>query len=269
LAPEEIERIQLKRRPEMKFLRFARHWIWLAPLALGVAFIAAGGYMVLEGRNAHNDVRDSIVQENITVAEDAPAFGGETVDSAGKADAQADAILKHTLTSTGGYLYAEMGRFLMPEGNYVLPKGTFMTTDGGTTQDITLAATDEAGNPVIVTTDEALAAKNGSDQPVRAWTSDSKLAATNAEGKPLDNPLRATAQTSAFLRTSLGVAVMGFKVSDLVVGVGAFMVAIGGVFVLVLAPAVYYSAELANNYSEIIRRQEAEKAKATPPVPAT
>ena len=26
----------------MKFLRFARHWIWLAPLALGVAFIAAG-----------------------------------------------------------------------------------------------------------------------------------------------------------------------------------------------------------------------------------
>ena len=31
----------------MKFLRFARHWIWLAPLALGVVFIAAGIYMML------------------------------------------------------------------------------------------------------------------------------------------------------------------------------------------------------------------------------
>ena len=253
----------------MKFLRFARHWIWLAPLALGVAFIAAGGYMALEGRNAHNDVRDSIVQENITVADDAPAFGGETVDSAAKADAQAEAILHHTLASTGGYLYAEMGRFMMPEGNYVLPKGTYMTADGGTTQDIALAEKDDNGNPIITTTDEALAAKNASDQPVRAWTSDSKLAATNAEGKPLDNPLRTTAQTSAFLRTSLGVAVMGFKVSDLVMGVGAFMIAIGGVFILVLAPAVYYSAELANNYAEIIKRQEREKAVAGPAIPAT
>ena len=253
----------------MKFLRFARHWIWLAPLALGVAFIAAGGYMVLEGRNAHNDVRDSIVQENITVADDAPAFGGETVDSAGKADAQAEAILHHTLASTGGYLYAEMGRFMMPEGNYVLPKGTYMTADGGTTQDLALAEKDDNGSPIIITTDEALAAKNASDQPVRAWTSDSKLAATNAEGKPLDNPLRTTAQTSAFLRTSLGVAVMGFKVSDLVMGVGAFMIAIGGVFILVLAPAVYYSAELANHYDEIIRGRSKRRPGAGPPIPAT
>src|SRR5574341_2219931 len=230
----------------MKFLRFARHWIWLAPLALGVAFIASGGYMVLEGRNAHDDVRDSVLQENITVSEDAPAFGGEVVDTAGKADAQADAILMHTLTSTGGYLYAEMGRFLLPEGNYVLPKGTYMTADGGTTQDVTLAATDASGKPIIVTTDEALAAKNASDQPVRAWTSDSKLAATDANGKPLDNTLRNTAKDSAFLRTSLGVAVMGFKVSDLVVGMGFFMAAVGGTFILFLAPVTYYAAEVAN-----------------------
>jgi len=252
-----------------KFLRFARHWIWLAPLALGVAFTAAGAYMVLEGRNAHDDVRDSIVQENITVSADAPAFGGETVDSASKADAQADAILHHTLTATGGYLYAEMGRYVMPEGNYVLPKGTYMTADGGTTQDLALAAKDENGAPIITTTDEALAAENASDQPVRAWTSDKELAATDASGKPLDNPLRTTAQTSAFLRTSLGVAVMGFKVSDLVVGVGVFMIAIGAIFVLVLAPAVYYSAELANNYAEIIKRQDMERERLSPQVPAT
>lgn len=244
-----------------RLLRAARHWIWLAPLALGIVFIASGIYMVAEGRSAHNDVRDSIVQENITVSEDAPAFAGQKVDSAAKADAQADAILKHTLAATGGYLYAEMGRFLMPEGNYVLPKGTFLAENGGTTQDVTRAAKDANGNPIITTTDVNLAAKNASGQPIRAWTNDSKLAATTPDGKPLDNPLRTTAQTSAFLRTSLGVAVMGFKVSDLVVGLGAFMILIGGTFVAVIAPAVYYSAELANHYNEIIaRKRETQQA---------
>jgi hypothetical protein len=230
----------------MRILNLARHWVWLAPLVLGFVFVAGGGYMVLEGRAAHDDVRDSVAQENITVSEDAPAFGGEKVDSASKADAQSDAILGHTLASTGGYLYAEMGRFLLPEGNYILPNGTYMTPDGGTTQDVNLAATDGDGNPINVTTDEALAAKNASDQPVRAWTSDATLAATDANGKPLENPLRTTAQNSAFLRTSLGVAVMGFKVSDLVVGVGAFMIVIGATFVVFLAPAVYWAAEVAN-----------------------
>ena len=205
--------------------------------------------MVREGGNAHNDVRDSIIQEDITVSADAPAFGGEAVDSADKADAQSEAILEHTLAATGGYLYAQIGRFLLPEGNYILPNGTYMTPDGGTTQDVGLAAKDANGNAIFTTTDEALAAKNASDQPIRAWTSDSKLAATDANGKPVDNALRNTAKDSAFLRTSLGVAVMGFKVSDLVIGMGFFMVAIGGTFVLFLAPAVYYAAELANRGS--------------------
>lgn len=230
----------------MKFFNLARHWFWLVPIVLGVALIGGGLYMVSEGREAKDEVRDSILQEDISVSEDAPAFGGETVDSAAKADAQSAAILEHTLASTGGYLYAQMGQYLLPEGNYVLPEGTYMTADGGTTQDVALAAKDSDGNPVITTTDEALAAKNASDQPIRAWTSDRTLAATDADGKPVANTLRTTAQTSAFLRTSLGVAVMGFKVSDLVIGMGFFMVAVGGTFILFLAPAVYYAAELAN-----------------------
>jgi len=245
----------------MKLFNLARHWFWLVPIVLGVAFIAGGLYMVGEGRNAHDDVRDSIIQEDITVSADAPAFGGETVDSATKADAQADVILGHTLAATGGYLYAQIGRYLLPEGNYMLPNGTYMTADGGTTQDVALAATDDAGEPIIVTTDEALAAKNASDQPVRAWTSDSKLAATDANGKPVENAVRNTAKDSAFLRTSLGVAVMGFKVSDLVIGMGFFMVAIGGTFVLFLAPAVYYAAELANKRTA--ERGRAELAQTT------
>jgi hypothetical protein len=243
----------------MNVFNLARHWFWLAPIVLGIAFIGGGLYMVREGRNAQDDVRDSIVQEGITVSEDAPAFGGETVDSAGKADAQSDAILEHTLAATGGYLYAGIGRYLLPEGNYMLPNGTYMTADGGTTHDVALAEKDSNGNATIVTTDETLAAKNASDQPIRAWTSDSKLAATDANGKPVENALRNTAKDSAFLRTSLGVAVMGFKVSDLVIGMGFFMVAVGATFVLFLAPAVYYAAELANRrgreqaYGEVAR----------------
>jgi len=246
----------------MRYLKLARHWFWLAPILIGTAFIVGGAYMAVEGRNAHDNVRDSVVQEDITVSEDAPAFGGETVDSAAKADAQSDAILEHTLAATGGYLYADIGRFLLPEGNYILPKGTYMTADGATTQDVTLAATDDNGNAIIVTDDKALAAKNASDQPVRAWTSDSKLAATDANGKPVDNPLRNTAKDSAFLRTSLGVAVMGFKVSDLVVGLGAFMVVMGVMNILFLAPAVYWAAEVAN------QREQTETKKTFPSTPA-
>ncbi len=44
---------------------------------------------------------------------------------------------------------------------------------------------------------------------------------------------------------------------------------IGGVFILILAPAAYYSAELANHYAEIMKKQEREKGQVTPPVPAT
>lgn len=245
-----------------RLTRLVRHWIWLAPLAIGVVFVGAGIFMAVEGRSAHNDVRDSILQEGITVSADAPAFGGEVVDSAGKADAQADAILEHTYAATGGYLYAEMGRFFQPEGNYMLPNGTYLTADGGTTTDVAQAVTDDNGNAINYTTDEALAAKNASDQPVRAWTSDASLAAKDADGNTIPNSLRDTAQTSAFLRTSLGVAVMGFKVSDLVVGVGAFMIVIGAAFVVFIAPAIYYSAEVANHYDKLIKEEERAKRPA-------
>jgi hypothetical protein len=228
----------------------ARHWVWVMPIIVGIAFVAGGAYMVLEGRNAHNDVRDNIAREDITVSEDAPAFGGEKVDSAAKADAQADAILEHTLAATGGYLYAELGSYLLPEGSYILPNGTYMTPDGGTTQDVALAAKDDEGNPINTTSDEALAAKNSNDQPIRAWTKDKTLAATDASGNPVSNPLRTTAQTSAFLRTSLGVAVMGFKVSDLVVGLGVFLAFMGLMNVIIIAPVTYWGIVVADEHEK-------------------
>ena len=57
-----------------KVAKLARHWVWIAPIVLGIAFIVGGGYMVVEGRSAHNDVRDTVAQEQITVSADAPAL---------------------------------------------------------------------------------------------------------------------------------------------------------------------------------------------------
>jgi hypothetical protein len=247
-------------------LKLARHWFWLAPLVLGIVFVGSGIYMVSEGRAAHDDVRDTILQEEITVSEDAPAFGGEVIDSPDKAQAQSDAILEHTLKDSGGYLYAQQGRHLMPEGNFMLPNGTYMAASGdGVTTDVSAALTDDDGNPVNFTTDESLAAINRAGNPVRAWTNNAELAAKDANGNPIANPLRTSALTSANLRTGLGVAVMGFKVSDLVSGLGLFMIVIGATHILFLAPATYYAAELANERAGLKEKKEAAPAGVTQP----
>jgi hypothetical protein len=218
------------------------------PVVVGIAFVAGGAYMMLEGRNAHDDVRDNIVREDIIVAEDADRFSGQKVDSADEADAQSDIILEHTLAATGGYLYAQMGQYFLPEGTYMLPNGTYAAPGGGTTQDEGAAAKDGDGDPIRTTTDVSQAAKNSNDQPIRAWTSDRNAAAKDANGAPVSNSLRNTAQTSAFLRTSLGVAVMGFKLSDLVVALGAFLVFVGLMNVLIMAPVTYWARVVADEH---------------------
>jgi hypothetical protein len=167
----------------MKFVRIARHYLWLAPLVLGLAFIAAGVYMVLEGRDAKDEVRDAIVRENITTSEDA-SIPNVLVDNADTAKSEAAVIEKHVLEITGGKTYAELAR---------------------------------------------------------------------------DDPDRATVLNAVTLRTALNLAVMGFKVSDLVIGMGIFMLVIGATFILFIAPAVYYSAEVANHYAELIKKDESSK----------
>jgi len=172
----------------MRILNIARHWFWLAPLALGVLFIAAGIYMVSEGREAKGDVRDALLRENITTAEDA-GIPNALVDDAATAEAQAAVIEKHYLEITGGKTYAELDR---------------------------------------------------------------------------EDPNRETAFRAAALRTSLNLAVMGLKVSDLVIGVGFFMVAIGGTFVLFLAPAIYWTAEVANEHSPVAKGTLGKQATGAP-----
>ncbi len=162
------------------WVKLVRHWIWIAPLALGVVFVAAGVYMVSEGQSAKNEVRDAIVAENIITPEDA-SIPSVQVNSSATAKAQAAVIEKHYLESTGGKTYAELDR---------------------------------------------------------------------------DDPARETAFRAANLRTSLNLAVMGFEISDLVIGMGVFMVVIGASFVLFIAPAIYYSAEVANHYNELLKKGE-------------
>lgn len=63
--------------------------------------------------------------------------------------------------------------------------------------------------------------KDGAD------TNDEALAAKDANGKPVANPVRNTAFQAAALRTSLYTSVMAWNVSDLVIGLGAMIAAVG------------------------------------------
>ena len=90
--------------------------------------------------------RDHIEREGISfgpiedpaVAEHAPDWAGEPVDTGRKALAQAEIMREHTLSGTGGLTYAEMGRY-QSAANPDDPAGT---------NDEAAAAKDESGQPI-------------------------------------------------------------------------------------------------------------------------
>ena len=90
--------------------------------------------------------RDHIEREGITfgpiedpaVAEHAPDWAGEPVDTGRKALAQAEIMREHTLSNTGGLTYAEMGQYQSAE-NPSDPVGT---------NDPEAAAQDENREPI-------------------------------------------------------------------------------------------------------------------------
>jgi len=90
--------------------------------------------------------RDHIEQEGIVfgpasdpaVAEHAEQWAGEPVDTGSKALAFAEIMREHTLASTNGLTYAEMGRYQSAED----------PTDPAGTNDEAAAAKDENGQPV-------------------------------------------------------------------------------------------------------------------------
>jgi len=100
---------------------------------IGLVFVAGGIYTLVQGFDAKASVRDQLVAQNITTPPDAD-IPNVLVQDAETAHAMANIIGHHALEATGGKTYAEMGRFLTP--------------DGGDTSDEAAALKDENGNPV-------------------------------------------------------------------------------------------------------------------------
>jgi hypothetical protein len=102
-------------------------------ILFGIVAMVAGVLGFLE-------VRDTISRENITATPDAAEIEGvdlepgEQITTGAEAKEFAEIIRTHALAATGGRTYAEMGRFLTPEGEE--------------TSDEAEAAVDEQGRPV-------------------------------------------------------------------------------------------------------------------------
>jgi hypothetical protein len=112
----------------------------------GGVLIAFGIAVVVLGVWGFTFTRDHIERENITfgpiedpaVAEHAPDWAGEPVDTGRKALAMAEIMREHTLSSTGGLTYAEMGQYQSAED----------PSDPVGTNDPEAAAKDENGEPI-------------------------------------------------------------------------------------------------------------------------
>jgi hypothetical protein len=77
---------------------------------VAIFMMVAGVFMFAGGATTWALVQSHLDKENITVAEDATRFGGETVNGPLTAYYQADIINYHALQATGGKTYAEMDR---------------------------------------------------------------------------------------------------------------------------------------------------------------
>jgi hypothetical protein len=112
----------------------------------GGLLIFFGIAVVVLGVWGFHFTRDHIKREGISfgpiedpaVAEHAPDWAGEPVDTGRKALAQAEIMREHTLSSTEGLTYAEMGRY-QSAANPDDPKGT---------NDEAEAAKDDSGQPI-------------------------------------------------------------------------------------------------------------------------
>ncbi len=109
-------------------------------IAASVVLVAFGIGAIVIGATGLNEVRDELAAQKITATDDAAELTdgalqpGQTIDTGSEARSFADIMEHHTLASTEGKRYAEMGRFL--------------TASGGDTNDEALAAKTDDGRPV-------------------------------------------------------------------------------------------------------------------------
>jgi hypothetical protein len=121
--------------------------IWeIGGFLAGAVLIAFGAVAIFLGVNGFTTVRDSIKQEQITfgtaddpaVAKYAEQWAGEQVKTGDQARAFAQVMRTHTLESTEGLTYAQMGRF----------QSAAKPDDPAGTSDEAAAAKDESGQPI-------------------------------------------------------------------------------------------------------------------------
>src|SRR6187455_2116038 len=90
-------------------MEFIKQKAWIGAVLFGVVLIGAGLFMVREGRNAHDEVENTLSSERIVSAEDAD-IPLTAVTGPDEAKAQAEAIRQHMLKITNGKTYAELDR---------------------------------------------------------------------------------------------------------------------------------------------------------------
>jgi hypothetical protein len=124
-----------------------RRRIWeIGGFVAGGILIVFGAVAIFLGVSGYTTTRDAIRDEGITfgtaddpaVAKYADQWAGQQVETGDQARAFAKVMREHTLESTGGLTYAEMGRF----------QSAAKPDDPAGTSDEAAAAKDESGQPV-------------------------------------------------------------------------------------------------------------------------
>lgn len=117
-----------------------KKWFGYGGIAASIVLIAFGIASIAVGFSGRAEVRDRLAEQKITATPDATEITngklqpGALVDTGMEAKRFADIMEFHALEATGGRFYAEMGRYLTPEGKE--------------TSDEAAAAKDENGRPV-------------------------------------------------------------------------------------------------------------------------
>jgi hypothetical protein len=106
-------------------------------IAASIVLVASGAGAIAIGVSGFNDVRDEIAEQKIVAGGDAAELTngrlqpGDEIKTGAQARAFADIMEHHTLAATDGRRYAEMGRFLTPDGTDTSDEALAARTDDG------------------------------------------------------------------------------------------------------------------------------------------
>lgn len=161
----------------------------LGGIVASVILVAFGIAAVVIGIQGRQEVHDSLYQENIVGTSDS-SIPGQRVANGSQAKAMADVMRKHTLESSGGLTYSEMGKYKTPDGK---PAGT---------NDAKLAVKDQNGNPV--------------SNPARdLWVTETALT---------------TALNTSYFASQVGLFAIVMGIALVLTGIGFGVLTIGGLW---------------------------------------